>query len=144
MLTYADVCGAGARLVELYLDDACIFAGEIACAPGNLIDAESQAEILLFSQVARTLSALFFFDVSLFWHGNLTLLAFFFNFLPFFFLVKSYSCVSRRMSVLSRHSRRASMSSASRRRCSRQLCSYEYLKRLLPYEAATNPLRGCY
>jgi hypothetical protein len=85
MLTYADVCGAGARLVELYLDDACIFAGEIACAPGNLIDAESQAEILLFSQVARTLSALFFFDVSLFWHGNLTLLAFFFNFLPFFF-----------------------------------------------------------
>ena len=75
MLTYADVCGAGARLVELYLDDACIFAGEIACAPGNLIDAESQAEILLFSQVARTLSALFFLNFFYFFFLNLTVVA---------------------------------------------------------------------
>jgi hypothetical protein len=101
MLTYADVCGAGARLVELYLDDACIFAGEIACAPGNLIDAESQAEILLFSQVARPLSALFFFGrffcvlgISLLSQDELSgsfLLSrrFFFYFFYLFSLVKS-------------------------------------------------------
>ena len=48
----------GARLVELFLDDTCIFAGEISCAPGNLVDAEEKAEVMLFTQDPHTLDAL--------------------------------------------------------------------------------------
>lgn len=48
----------GARHVELFLDDSCVFAGEIACAPGNLVDAEEKAEVLLFTQAEHVLEAL--------------------------------------------------------------------------------------
>ena len=48
----------GARHVEVYLDEALLFAGEIACAPGNLVDAEQRAEVVLFTKDERTLEAL--------------------------------------------------------------------------------------
>jgi len=48
----------GARHVELFFDHTCVFAGEIACAPGNLVDAEDRAEILLFTQAEDVLQAL--------------------------------------------------------------------------------------
>ena len=48
----------GARHVEFFLDGAPIFAGELKCAPGNLHDAESCAEVVLFTEDEHTLVAI--------------------------------------------------------------------------------------
>lgn len=39
-----------ARLVHITLDDTTVFRGELRDAPGNLADAESRAEVILFTQ----------------------------------------------------------------------------------------------
>lgn len=52
----------GARDIVVWLDKAMIFAGEICKAPGNLVDAPSAAECILFSEDEGMLQVLDKFD----------------------------------------------------------------------------------
>lgn len=48
----------GARLVCITLDDSIVFRGELRDAPGNLADAESRAEVILFTQEEKLIETL--------------------------------------------------------------------------------------